>query len=732
MTEVKKLAVLGGGVGSLSALLKLTEDPAERAKYDITLYQLGWRLGGKCASGRDVSHPPAARVYEHGLHIFAGFYFHAFGMLKGCYDELDGSGGVAAKKVYDAFRRKNDIVLYERVDGKQIPWPLDFLALPGLPHEPPAVPTIAQFVEEVIEAIFKHLIGGSGAPEVNLDKVSQATLDRHEGSLAERLGNAVVQAEHHVIEALFHADPGVAETHSDGQPYPASLHHARLLASHGNSEKSEEGLHLPSIIELLDKFAEEARAFFSFLGISDWLRRLLRGANLARAVLAGIEGDGVISKGFDHLDELELKEWLLKWGAWEETVNWAPVDAGYDYAFAYYEGDESKPSLGAGTGLRGFMRLLFAYKGALFWEMKGSMGEIVILPMYEVLRRRGVKFAFFHEVTDLGLSADGSRVETITMNRQAVPTAGGYDPLIPVPDTTRLAWPDRPNWGQLENGAAMEAEGIDLESPWSPNPYAASVSLRHGTDFDEVLLGISVAEVKRITPALSAHSAVWRDMVEGIQVSRTIALQMWTVHEIGPGGGGYKWPDRVNTRAEQPLSTWSDMTFLLEEENWPADAAPEGLYYWCGQVPGAQGAQHFNDPTVPQQALDAAREDCKAWLRENTPLMMPDIAQPDLPLGLDPDQLFVDNGSTGLVRFDWQYTRVNISPSELYVQSAPGTLKKRLRADESGFDNLYLAGDWTRNGLNAGAVEAAVMSGIQCANALMGRPGPIEGEQDLV
>ena len=44
-----------------------------------------------------------------------------------------------------------------------------------------------------------------------------------------------------------------------------------------------------------------------------------------------------------------------------------------------------------------------------------------------------------------------------------------------------------------------------------------------------------------------------------------------------------------------------------------------------------------------------------------------------------------------------------------------------LRADGSGFDNLFLAGDWIDNGLNAGCIEAAVLGGLQAANAVEGR-----------
>ncbi|MEO1600950.1 MAG: NAD(P)-binding protein [Pseudomonadota bacterium] len=728
MTEPKKVAVLGGGVGALTAALKLTEDPATRANYDVTVYQLGWRLGGKCASGRDVSHPPAARVYEHGLHIFAGFYYNAFGLLKDCYDDLQGQGGVPAANVYHAFKEKNEVVLFERVDGEQIPWPISFLPMPGLPHDPPPVPTVAQFIEAVIEAVFKYLFGSSDRPETVSLRAPMSTLEALEEGIKDRLIGAIDALGGEHVEAVL--DP-VAEAPGPDAPSASGLHHALVLAKDSARNRDpQDRENVPYILSLLDTFEDEVKALMNFFGLSNWVRRLMRGANLAKAVIAGIEGDDVVEKGFDHLDNQELKDWLRRWGAWEETVQWAPVDAGYDYAFAFYEGDESKPSLGAGTGLRGFLRLLFAYKGALFWEMKGSMGEVVILPMYEVLRRRGVKFRFFSEVRNLGLSADGSRIEQIGISQQAAPLGGAYDPLIDLEDGLK-SWPDRPKWADLDHGAEMEAAEIDLESPWSPNPYARDVTLKLGADFDEVVLGISVAEVRRITPELSAVSAPWKAMVEGLQVSRTIGFQVWTKHPVGEGGGGFEWPNRVCTRTEQPLSTWSDMSFLLPHEFWPEDAAPQALYYFTGQLAGAAGPQNYDDPTAPAKALATAREDCKTWLRGNTEVMMPEEARPELPLGLDPDTLFVDDGSTGLKRFDWQYCRVNMAPSELYVQSAPNTLSLRMHSANTGFANLYLAGDWTRNGLNAGCVEAAVMSGMQCAYGVLGLDKQVPGEADV-
>ena len=48
----QKVAILGGGAASCSAALALTAQPGWKERYDITMYQLGWRLGGKAASGR--------------------------------------------------------------------------------------------------------------------------------------------------------------------------------------------------------------------------------------------------------------------------------------------------------------------------------------------------------------------------------------------------------------------------------------------------------------------------------------------------------------------------------------------------------------------------------------------------------------------------------------------------------------------------------------------------------
>ena len=50
----QKIAILGGGVGSMTAAYYLSDLPGWQKNYDITVYQQGWRLGGKGASGRNA------------------------------------------------------------------------------------------------------------------------------------------------------------------------------------------------------------------------------------------------------------------------------------------------------------------------------------------------------------------------------------------------------------------------------------------------------------------------------------------------------------------------------------------------------------------------------------------------------------------------------------------------------------------------------------------------------
>jgi uncharacterized protein with NAD-binding domain and iron-sulfur cluster len=68
-----------------------------------------------------------------------------------------------------------------------------------------------------------------------------------------------------------------------------------------------------------------------------------------------------------------------------------------------------------------------------------------------------------------------------------------------------------------------------------------------------------------------------------------------------------------------------------------------------------------------------------------------------------------------------QYIAANCNPSDLYVQSPKMSVFTRMDANQSGLSNLFLAGDWTHNGLNSGCAEAAARSGWRAAQAVLGK-----------
>ena len=81
----RRVAILGGGMAGVAAAWRLSEPGWQEDFESITVYQRGWRLGGKAASSRG----PNGRIEEHGLHVWIGYYENAFRLLRECYAELD-------------------------------------------------------------------------------------------------------------------------------------------------------------------------------------------------------------------------------------------------------------------------------------------------------------------------------------------------------------------------------------------------------------------------------------------------------------------------------------------------------------------------------------------------------------------------------------------------------------------------------------------------------------------
>ena len=119
-TPLRKVAILGGGMGGLTTAFELSSQPDWQERFEITVYQLGWRLGGKCASSRGDND----RIEEHGIHGFMGSYFNALPMMAEVYAELGRKPGQPLATFDEAFLGSNFTMLWEWRNGGLLPWPV--------------------------------------------------------------------------------------------------------------------------------------------------------------------------------------------------------------------------------------------------------------------------------------------------------------------------------------------------------------------------------------------------------------------------------------------------------------------------------------------------------------------------------------------------------------------------------------------------------------------------------
>jgi uncharacterized protein with NAD-binding domain and iron-sulfur cluster len=675
------VAVLGGGAGGLTAAFELTATPELRERYEVTVYQLGWRLGGKGASGRRRLAGGVQRIEEHGLHIWFGFYENAFDVIRRVYGELERPAGHPLRRWDDAFHPTNEVVLLDDSDGDGTWKPLHF----HFPHndETPGdageSPGLERLMRDALETL-KLVEPPEGAPL--LLKAFDAGVDR----LLEAL-EAFLAGEHDRLDLgdVLERFLKLTGTLRFGRREPVVCRMLRLLRN---------------LVWWATRGDRYAMTF-----------------DLMFTVFRGILVDRIDTEGFGKVNGEELTAWLARHGAKPRTLECSPIlRAFYQLCFAYADGDRNRPNVAAGKALQAMLRMCLGYRGALMWKMQAGMGDAIFAPMYEALRDRGVRFEFFSEVTSLGLSGDGTLVERIGVRRQAR-TNGEYLPLIDDPGGL-ASWPAEPLWDQLDGGDVLRAARVDFEAAGSP-AGAPVHTLRRGTDFDDVVLGMSIGSLRPACDELAERHPRFANMLAHARTVGTQALQVWLTadraalgfHPDGMVSGGYV----------SPLDTLCDMSHLMGREGWAGgDGAVRSVGYFCGTMTERDGE-------TQEEATARALRDGIDHLHANAPALWPGAA--DGNGGFDWELLHDPDGRSGQDRIMAQYWRANVRGSERYVLTPPGSVEHRLRPDEAGPENLVLAGDWTRNGVCGGSVEAAVTSGKLAARALSGSPAVVPGTE---
>ncbi len=362
-----RVAIVGGGCAGVATAFWLTA-PDLGGRFEVTLFTQGWRLGGKCASGRMSG--ANDRIIEHGLHLWLGCYENAFRMMRHCFQEYapPPPRGAAAGGFLNAFLPVNDFTLAETYppnSSRRLYWPIHLDGQPGEPGDAPA-------------SLRTNIISLANALEKGLDE-----------NLSEYVGQDQYKD---ALDTLRRA--AGSNLHSDGIEASKKLKsvNTRLTAAIQFQTKLLSA-GAPSRIEDDQRRA----AILVILGLTT-------AAGLAAEVL-GTSGMS-LDEALNALNEHDLRGWLSGWGAADWAVKSAPMQAVYDLTFAYPDGDTSQDgALAAGVAIRAVLDLAFASYGAPFWKtvvghgrhgLRASLqGSVVARRLHPVLpssrRRQGAR-----------------------------------------------------------------------------------------------------------------------------------------------------------------------------------------------------------------------------------------------------------------------------------------------------------------------------------------------------
>ncbi len=691
-----EVAIVGGGCAAMAAALELTR-PELAGRHHVTVYQLGWRLGGKGASGRG----DGGRIEEHGLHVWMGWYENAFRLLRECYVELGREAQWADAFVPDSYSG----VAEQAGDGLWRTWMSAIPPAPGQPGDPRNAASSLNIVDYVRRGstLLFTLVGSLDREQAD----SRFTrTNQSPAGVAERVLQLVQQGLLYSTAGLCEA-ARLFETMSGALPlYPANL-----------------------ITALLEPLGQAARARFEGqLDAKPDDRYRWEIVDLLIAALCGIFRHGLLTHrdGFDAIDDYELRDWLRMNGAAQKSVDGAFLRGLYALPFSNGNGGQAGPGIAAGQGLRGAFRTFFTYRGDIFWKLRGGMGDVVFAPIYEVLQRRGVNFRFFHRLEQVRIAAgrDGqqSYVRALEFDVQAELTdAGEYRPLAVV--NGKSCWPALPDYAQLRDGATLAAIGVDFESHWDTRSVARR-SLEVGADFDFVVLAVGLGAIPHVCGDLIASNPRWQLMIDNVRTTPTQALQLWLNEDMETLGRTH--PPTNIVGFTPPFDSWGDMRQLIAEEGGEAPAA--AIAYFCGPLADLEPEPPRSDTGYPARRAAEVRANALTYLEQSLHHLWPGARSAaggfrwELLERPRATSAAGDTQAATEAALDTQYWRANVNPTDRYTLSVPGSAKFRISPLDASYDNLTVAGDWTACGFNAGCVEAAVMSGRLAAHAIAQTP----------
>jgi uncharacterized protein with NAD-binding domain and iron-sulfur cluster len=700
LTERQRIVIVGAGVSGLATAFALTDptnNPGWKDRYSVDVYQMGWRVGGKCATGRDADNHD--RIQEHGIHVFGNMYFNSLRMVKAVQEEV-------VWDAHDKFRTM-DTAFLPSVITLNTEWMNDqwhnylgrFPLSDGVPWDGPVWPDLQQLIQGSLSMVNQGLadaLEGRRKPDENPWERMTSAVTHWLGDLLEEL---VEEISERLVAEEQDDDPKAAEN-----DIVIRLMNKLVELMEGHVRRN------PHDVDLHMKFTQ---------------------IDLVATALRGMLADDVIANGIDSIDDENYRDWLARHGMSDITLA-AGLPQGFpNTALSYEYGDTTAiPTMSAAAWLTFFLRQVGGTGAGAYFFAEGT-GETVMKPLFRLLEQRGVTFHFFHKLTAVTPDPTEPLIRSLTFDVQATVRGARYEPLRRL-DDGELVWPDRPNFEQLVEGDALRAGRIDLESWWTPWPVVGRRVLEYGTDFHHVVLATPIATLPHTCKAVIAHpaaEAAWGPMVANVRTAATQAVQIWldtTTEELG-------WiPDRVVPTDRyvggffaQDLTSFCDFSDLVAQERWPIGNEPKGLIYFIGALADPEEIPPFTDHDYPHRADERVKWSTIQYLRTISGLLPHAAHSPIDARSFDFDLLSAshpERRGRGINQFDQQYWRANIDPNERYTLTVKGTVKYRLHPWDSKMHNLVLAGDWTYNGFNIGSFEGAVMSGKLASLTLTGAP----------
>lgn len=719
----KKIAILGSGMASLTAAYELTGYDNWQDHYDITIYQMGWRLGGKTATGRG----PNERIQEHGIHIAQGWYENAFRLIQDSYKECEKHNLMPNSPFQsweDGFDRE-DTTLLTHFDPKKNKWIKKNIVFPSnkyIPGQGGPLPFSA-VMHKVIALVAEIVFGIDPNKDSLLHKASKTaqTINAPEhhslwGDFKHTFESFVKhKVFKHEGEKLLHYAADLIDnlTKMDGEAHSHRKKHHTII---------NELLQLLSkwVTKLIDSIADLDEYFY-------WLAVFVEfGLVNMKGTLEDVYNAETHELDYEHINHLDYREWLKQHGASERLLSSAMVRFLYTGTFHNITGTNQQGSLAAGVGLH-FLTLSASYKGSFVWKFKAGTADTIITPIYLVLKNRGVKFKFFHKVEQVHYSSSGA-IEKIAMAEQVTLKDGTYTPTYPFKGLE--VWPGAPLYDQIEDSQAkaLKEGNYDLEEAWCGWKNVNHFTLEKGKDFDYTILGIPIDVLggkEGICRDIIANNTAWYNMYHNVKSIPTMSMQLWinpNLKELGMNLEDWGFPKdalpNLVTYAD-PQYSFIDMSQVMPYEDW-GDKAPGVLIYYTGSFLDPEVIPPYSDENYPHEQLERIMRVSEQWLRDKMGWFFPNATTLEYPEGMRFDVIhdFSKAAKTDYGRLKTQFFRANVNPTDRYTLSLPGTNKYRLKANESGFENLVITGDWINFGVNVGYYEGAIIAGLQAGQVM--------------